>query len=488
MKRPLPSFFLLLAVGLCLQYCRQSAQPAQKKSLAKKKYNILMVVADDLNDYGIFHTYPQSVVPNLDSFSRTAITFRHAYCASPECNPSRAAFLSGMYPHRTGAYLNGSKSWLRVLLEVSSLPEHLKANGYTTFGMGKLFHSELPEGKEASAWDNQVKKGGFGPFPGEDEYQVSRFFSYKAWDGPDTDFPDVRNGNEVADFLSVEHDQPFFCMYGLWRPHTPFTAPKRFFDLYERSEIALPPAYLEGDTEDISPKSYEILDMWDRFKKAGPENVELWKAFIHAYLACTSFADWSFGRVLEALDNSPNADNTIVIFFSDNGYHCGEKDSWEKSTLWEQAALVPTMIRFPGSSENGKVCTRPISLIDLYPTLIEACALSEAPHPLDGTSIFPLFEDVHTEWNRPVFTSFGKGFASIRSEKYRYLQYPDGTEELYDHQLDQYEWKNVADHPDYKRIKNEMKQHLPQTWAEELQSDKWDQIRARRKKQRKAIQ
>lgn len=160
-----------------------------------------MVVADDLNDYGIFHTYKSAIVPNLDRFGQTAITFKHSYCASPECNPSRAAFLSGMYPHRTGAYLNGGNPWIRVMQEVVSLPEHLKANGYKTFGMGKLFHGELPPGKEAKAWDNEVNKGGFGPFPeNESEWQVSKFFSFKAWDGPDTDFPDVRNGDEVINF------------------------------------------------------------------------------------------------------------------------------------------------------------------------------------------------------------------------------------------------------------------------------------------------
>ncbi|MEL7120806.1 MAG: sulfatase [Bacteroidota bacterium] len=485
MRINLLTYFLFLPLMFLLA-CEN--KPPESKALPKKKYNILMVVADDLNDYGIFHTYPNAVVPNLDGFGKTAITFRHSYCASPECNPSRAAFLSGLYPHHTGAYLNGGKPWIRVMQDVVSLPEHLKDNGYTTFGMGKLFHGEIPKEKEAYAWDNEVKKGGFGPFPEKDEYQVSRFFSYKAWEGPDSDFPDVRNGDAVVEFLNQEHDQPFFCMYGLWRPHTPFTAPKRFFEQYELEDIPLPPGYLENDNEDISAKSYEILDMWDRFSKAGPTNVQLWKEFIHAYLACTSFADWSFGRALKALDEGPNAENTIVIFFSDNGYHCGEKESWEKSTLWEQAALVPTMIRFPGSSENGKVCTKPINLIDLYPTLIEACGLQGTPHELDGNSLVPLFQNVETEWNIPSFTSFGKGFASVRTEKFRYLQYPDGTEELYDHHNDQYEFKNVADEPQFKNIKENLKSHVPKEWAEELQSDKWDQIRAKKKKQLKAIQ
>lgn len=276
-------------------------------------------------------------------------------------------------------------------------------------------------------------------------------------------------------------------MYGLWRPHTPFTAPKRFFDLYDSKDIHLPPGYQENDIEDVSPNSFDILDMWDRFPKAGPSNEKLWKEFIQAYLACTTFPDWSFGRVLQALENSPYADNTIVIFFSDNGYHCGEKDSWEKSTLWEQAALVPTMVRFPGSSENGKTCTRPINLIDLYPTLIDACGLSPSPHELDGHSILPLFNDVETQWDIPSFTSFGKGFASVRTEDFRYLQYPDGTEELYDHRSDHYEWHNLADNPAFTEIKTKLQKHVPQEWAEELKSDKWDQIRAKKQEQQELM-
>ncbi|MEL6593251.1 MAG: sulfatase [Bacteroidota bacterium] len=462
---------------ICLVACRATT-PEEKA-----KPNILIIIADDLNEYGMLHTYAPVQVPNMDAFRETAITFPYTYCAAPECNPSRAALLSGMAPHRTGSYHNGGKPWARILQDVISLPEHMKANAYSTFGRGKLFHSEMVEGKEAKCWDNQVYKGGFGPFPPEEAWGPSKFFSFKAWEGPDQDFPDVKNVEATVDFLQEDHEKPFFAVLGLWRPHTPFTAPKRFFDQYQLSQFdSLPPGYWVDDSLDVAQESYAINDMWDRFPLIGPSNPQLWRQYLHAYAASTSFADWSFGKVIEALDASQYADNTLVLFFSDNGYHCGEKNNWEKSTLWERAANTPMMVRLPDKRNQGQECYSPVSLLDLYPSLIEFADLSPAPHSLDGESIVPLWEDVSQERSEPVLTSFGERWASIRDARYRYISYPDGGQELYDHQSDPFEFHNLAQDSASLPTIERLQSSLPADWATALQSDKWDRIRANREK------
>ena len=172
--------------------------------------------------------------------------------------------------------------------------------------------------------------------------------------------------------------------------------------------------------------------------------------------------------MLEALDNSPYADNTIVVFWSDNGYHCGEKDHWEKTTLWEQASLTPMAIRLPGSVYVGKTCARAVGLIDLYPTLADYCRLEATAHELEGQSLRPLLEDPEAEWERPALTTYGEGYASVRDERFRYIRYPDGTEELYDHDSDPHEWANVAAAPEYATVKQQLAEAIPAQFAKSL--------------------
>ncbi|MBM3813679.1 MAG: sulfatase [Acidimicrobiia bacterium] len=432
---------------------------------AERRPNVLFLSVDDMNDYGFSGAYPSLSMPNLRKFRETAIAFDRAYCPSPVCVPSRASIFSGLFPHTTGSYWNGSDPWDKEPLRgMESMPEIFQRNGYATFGRGKLFHAPLPKEREEKMWDNKFFGGGFGPFPPEKDQRKGRFWGWTPWEGPDTDFPDVVNTSASVDFLKQKQEKPFFLALGFWRPHTPFTAPKRFFDLY--ADAALPPGYKENDLADVPAAAKELAAVWgERFDAAKTQE---WRAFVRAYLACTSFADWSCGRILDALDSSPYRESTIVMFWSDNGYHCGEKNHWEKNTLWEKSALTPMAIRIPGSKHAGKRCMRPVSLIDLYPTLVETCGLNKPKHTLEGRSLLPLLDKPDARWDRPALTTYGEHVASVRDDRYRYIRYADGSEELYDHSLDPHEWENLASKPGMEAVKKRLGKAIPERWAPSL--------------------
>ena len=371
-----------------------------------------------------------------------------------------------MCAHATGAYDNGSDPWRKSeeLIACETMPECFKRNGYETWGRGKLFHAKLEEGRIEQNFDNRpIYGGGFGPFPDSVHQIKGNFWGIQAF--PDSVFPDVKNSDAAIEFLNEEHDRPFFMSLGLWRPHTPFTCPQRFYDMYDLNDIILPPGYLEGDIDDIPEEAKKLLDPFGRFN---PQNKQEWKELIRGYLACTTFADWNIGRVIEALEKSPHAENTIVIFWSDNGYHCGEKNHWEKNTLWEQAARVTVAIRIPGNAKNGKTCLEPVNLVDLYPTLADYCGLEVREGQLQGASLRKYLENPGKDFGSTSLTTFGEGFASVRDRRYRYIVYSDGTDELYDHQKDPYELNNLAENKDYSSVMERLVQDLPGEFAREL--------------------
>lgn len=436
---------------------------------ADRPPNVVFIIADDLNDYGFYNRYPGVKMPCMDDFKKDAITFQHAYCASPVCTPSRAAVFSGLAPHATGAYLNGCDPWRQEpLRNTESMPERFKKHGYKMFGRGKLYHAPLDDGREEEIWDNRpLYGGGFGPFPPEEDQILGKFWGVTEWTGPDRDFPDVLNVEATRDFLQQDHENPFFLALGLWRPHTPLTAPKRFFDIYDPHSISYPPpGYKEGDLDDVPDFGRKLSNVWgERWTETGKDHPDLWRRIILGYFACTSFFDWCFGQVIEALGKSQYADNTIVVFWSDNGYHLGEKDHFEKATLWEQSALTPMAIRLPDRANGGVLCSRPVNSIDLFPTLVDLCNLEPPEQSLAGTNLSPLLSDPDLAWDRPSITTYGEKVFSARTERFRYIQYPDGEEELYDHDGDPCEFSNLADDPGFEGVKDEFKKWIPSSWA-----------------------
>lgn len=441
-------------------------------SFAQSKPNVLFITVDDMNGWGIKKQYPLTQIPYFDKLKSQSYNFVKNICASPVCTPSRAAFFSGKYPHNTGAYYNGGNFYGKnsILDTLELIPECFKRNGYETFGRGKIFHAEINKTREEAMFDNRpIYQGGFGPFAKE-KYWIGgkgHFESVKAWDGPDSDFPDVKNAEAAIDFLNQKHENPFFCYVGLWRPHTPFTAPKRFFDLFREEEIIMPKGYLEGDLSDVPLQGRELVDSLWRF--GGRENLinahAVFKKMIHGYLATTAFADWSVGRIIEALDSSMFVNNTIVVVASDNGYHMGEKERWQKGTLWEFSAYSPFLIRLPNG--NAFECPQTTNLIDIYPTLVELCKLNPPRHVLDGTSLVPILTNTSLKW-KPSLMTYGENYSSLSDGRYRYIRYPDRSEELYDHEVDPFEWNNISKNKKLKKIKRSLSEQIPKKWAKSL--------------------
>lgn len=442
------------------------------QAFGQNQPNVLFITVDDMNGWGLMKQYPLTKTPYLDKLKTQSYNFSKNVCPSPVCTPSRAAFFSGMYPHKTGAYYNGGEFYgtQSILKTTEMLPELFKRNGYKTFGRGKIFHAEIGKEREEAMFDNRpIYQGGFGPFGEKDSWVngQGQFQSVKAWEGSDSDFPDIKNADAAIEFINQKHDKPFFCYVGYWRPHTPYTAPKRFFEMFDEKDVVMPAGYKEDDLSDVSEKGRELVDSLSKFggRKNLKEAHETFKRMIYGYLATTAFADWSVGRVIEALDKTEFTKNTIVIVASDNGYHMGEKERWQKGTLWELSAYTPLLIRMP----NGKAyeCPQTTNLIDIYPTLVELCRLSPPNHSLDGKSLVPIMKNPAVKW-QPSLMTYGVNYSSVSDGRYRYIRYPDGSQELYDHENDPHEWTNIASKKSSKKIIERLSKEIPKTWTKSL--------------------
>lgn len=460
-----------------------------------KPLNVLIIMADDMNGYGSLKAYPEIISPNLDALRQTSINFVTNSCACPLSGPSRTSFYSGLYPHTSGGYSNQTSAWtenpnMSTPEKCNTLPECFQNSGYTTWGGGKIFHTNLTKGRSAANFDNKMIIGGFGPFKQdykhESPYQWlegTMHFAITPWDDKlDEEHPDVKVTNAAMKFLDESHDKPFMMCVGLWRPHTPYNAPERFFELYkDKLPLPMPEGFDENDLDDVPFMGREFIDSMQVFKlfaekKPNFDPQEKLEKFIHAYCANLSFADWNIGRLVEALEKSKYADNTVVIICADNGYHCGEKYHWEKSTLWEQSAYVPLFIKLPKSMQNsnnssakgGVECSIPVNLIDIYPTLVDLCGLKTPPQKLDGESIVPIINNPKMKSDRTSLTTFGEQCSSVRDEQYRLIKYFNGDMELYDLKNDKYEHTNLVDNPKYKSVVERLSKKIPTKWAKKV--------------------
>ncbi len=429
-----------------------------------KRPNVLFLCVDDMNDWiGCLAGYPDVETPNIDRFSQRGLLFTNSHCVSPVCNPSRTAIMTGLLPSTTGIYNNG-QWWKPVLGNVKTIPEYFRSQGYWAEGGGKIFHHTTGF-NPPTVWDDYFDRieddpGKSFPVNGwKREKWMRPSFDWGVLKQEESEYGDYKVADWAAEFLSKPHDKPFFLGVGIFHPHMAWYAPQAYFDRYPQDNIHLP-LVLDNDLDDIPKVGLEIAAYrqkdWQRIRETGR-----WKEAVRAYMASISFADAQVGRVLDALDASPYADNTIIVFWSDHGWHLGEKQHWHKSTLWERATRSPFIIVAPGITKPGAQCSRPVGLIDIYPTLIELCGLPTSPK-LDGQSLVPLLKDPKRNWQRPVLTTFGRGNHALRSERWRYIRYKDGWEELYDHQSDQNEWNNLAEKPEYEAIKKEFARWLPE--------------------------
>ena len=322
--------------------------------------NVLMISIDDLNDWiGPLGGHPQSQTPNIDALAKRGVTFSRAYCQAPACNPSRASLMTGLRPTTSGVYQNDDV-WRDALPLAVTLPKHFMLHGYEVLGGGKTFHNTQ---NDAASWEYYNSFHGFLKAPG---WPVNKLNSgHFDWSGlavDDEDTSDTQLANWAADYLSEEHSKPFFMACGFYRPHLPFYAPQKYFDKFPEEKTELP-EYLENDLDDVPESAMRSLRDHDKVTSTGQ-----WKRAVAAFLACINFADANVGRGLKALDGGPNAQNTIVVLWTDHGWHLGEKKHWRKFTLWERSCRVPIIFAGPGVEAKDQICERTAELGDIYPT------------------------------------------------------------------------------------------------------------------------
>ncbi len=422
---------------------------------APAKPNILFIAVDDLNHWvGHLGRNPQTKTPNIDRLAKMGVTFTRANCAAPVCNPSRAALMSGLRASTTGVYDNG-QDWKPAIPKEQTLTTQFLQAGYNVFGAGKIYHSNDHRPGEWTEY-NEEKSGKLQRHPDARDDGVGGIKFYPL-DCRDEDMPDYGSVTYGIEKLSQKHEKPFFLAVGLHKPHMPFAVPKKYFDMFPLETIQLPP-HRDDDLDDVPAAGV---------KMAKPEGDHAaivksgrWKDAVQAYLATIAFCDAQIGRLIDGLEKSAYRDNTIVCFWSDHGWHLGEKLHWRKFALWEEAARTVFIWRVPGVTRPGGVCERPVDFMCIYPTL---CDLAGAPKPsnLDGGSIRPLLENPSAKWDQAAVTTFHKDNHSIRSETWRYIRYADGSEELYNHDKDPYEWTNLAKDPQYASVKADLARFIP---------------------------
>ncbi len=429
---------------------------------AEQRPNVLLIAIDDLNDWtGCLGGHPNAHTPHIDALAERGVLFTNAHCQAPICNPSRTSFMTGMRPSTTGIYMNSP--WFRTTprnRDRVTMGQHFAAAGYDTLTAGKIYHGSRVDGPSFAT---------VGPRPGQrialDKRLVTNFPGkpHGLWDfGPqeydEAKFGDFVDATWAIEQLQAKRDKPFFLAVGFYRPHVPFYAPKRVFDLMPEKDVALPVVKVD-DTDDLSPAALQLTrnanpppHKW--FVESGQ-----WQHAVQSYLASTRFTDEQVGRLLKALDESGHAKNTIVVLLSDHGFHLGEKNRWAKQSLWERSTRVPFIISQPNGLRKA-TCDQPVELLSVFPTLVELCNLPKKDG-LEGDSLTPLLTKPETEWKHRAITTYGQNNHSVRSRHWRYIRYADGSEELYDHREDPHEWKNLASDEKLAEVKAEHAKWLP---------------------------
>jgi len=462
----------LPVLGLLTLLALPSRAPAQEPPAARP--NVLLLVIEDLNDWnGPLGGSPRALTPNLDRLARGGVTFRNAHCPVPSCNASRTATLTGVPAHESGIYHSSRPPFRSVLPDVVTLPQYFKTHGYESLGAGKVFHASFPD---PVSWDDYFpamdRTRPQDPTPPKGALPANGIDGLRGLDWASLDVPvgsmgDRRVANWVGKQLEVGHGRPLLLACGFFRTHWPWYVPGSYFEPYPPDAVTLPEVR-EGDLDDLSEAARrcvrEPVDWHPPIRDAGK-----WKEGVRAYLAAITFVDEQVGRVLDALESGPLAGNTIVVLWSDHGLHLGEKEHWGKFSPWEESTRVPLLISGPGVPK-GVVCDAPVSLMDLYPTVVELAGLP-APTLRAGRSLVPWMEDPAREREEPALTSVGQGSHTVRSRDWRYVRWADGSEELYDHRVDPHEWTNLAGRAEHAAVQRELAGWIPAKSAAERGED-----------------
>ncbi|MEN8248099.1 MAG: sulfatase [Bacteroidota bacterium] len=506
--------FLILSVLSC---------GGTRELKSTKRPNILLIMLDDLNDYeGFLGGHPQAITPNIDALAKEGVIFSNAHTNAPICAPSRSSMLTGIYPHISKNY--GFKKWYEnpVLSNCKSLASYMGENEYNTYGTGKLMHHKRKKdwteygtkGYYGPVAYNGVKGVGHPSVPKNYSslglldgtfasladiptipaskdvpgytgwYNTSDKKPFRYVNDDDRDLmADEKSANWAVNKLEeLEHSgttEPFFLGVGFIRPHTPLVVPQKYFDMFPLETLQLP-VIKKNDADDCyKERKGKGVNFYNAMKEAYPSFEEGLKKYIQAYLASVAFADEQVGKVLSALNKSKFKNNTIIILTSDHGYNHGEKEWLYKNSLWEESTRIPLIIKAPGNNNNaGKKVIHPVSLIDIYPTITDYCQTTGSNMKnnngatLSGFSMKPFVDDPENgKWKGPdvALTVVGARSNSlnplaqnysVRSKNWRYIRYPNGKEELYNHEVDPYEWTNLETDTAYAKIKTQMKNRL----------------------------
>lgn len=446
---------LLTLLGILASSCWAEAKP-----------NVLFIAADDLaNSLGCYGD-PVAKTPHIDRLAASGVRFDRAYNQLPLCNPARASVMTGLRPDTIKVY-DLDRHFRDEVPDVVTLSQRFMRDGYFAGRVGKIYHYNVPASigtdgfDDPPSWQQTINPKGRDKtdehliFNAEPHRQISAALSWLAAEGEDDEQTDGMIATEAIKLMEQKKDAPFFIAAGFFRPHTPFVAPKKYFDLYPLEEMRLPYAP-EGDRDDIPVAGFAHNNPVPNYNL---DELTCRQA-LQAYYACVSFVDAQVGRLLDALDRLELADNTIVVFWSDHGYHLGEHNGiWQKRTLFEQGARAPLIVRNPCSSGNGQACRRIVEFVDIYPTLTDLTGLS-GPDGLEGRSLAPLLENPLAVWNGEAITQILRPAddrlpepvmgCSIRTERWRFTEWAEGASgvELYDHASDPMEFQNLAIDPD----------------------------------------
>ena len=445
---------LLLLSGLLI------SGKSKNEHANKRKPNVLFIVVDDLNTTLGCYDHPVVKTPHIDKLAENGVKFNHAYCNYAVCGPSRGSFLTGLRPESIGI-LDNRTPLQDVLDDRVTLPYIFKKNGYYTMSLGKVFHGS-GDHNDPKAWD---EIHGYGPTElgkkGESRNMTDGVLKWCWWqaaEGNDEDQPDGQIARKAVEFIKTEKEKPFFLAVGFHKPHDPFIAPKKYFDLYPL-ENCNPPQLPEGWKP---PYDHSLPHQTSVFNKFSERDK---REFLRSYYACTSFLDTQVGKLIAALKESGQMENTLIVFFGDHGYHLGEHNWWNKVTIYEKGTNAPFILTGNGINAKGNESDAMFEFIDIYPTLAELAYLEDIPNHLEGKSFAKIVNDPNGAFRPEVRAIINRGpmlGRMVKNENFRYIEWDEGKQgaELYDQKNDPIEYQNLADNPDYSDVKAMMKKIL----------------------------
>jgi uncharacterized sulfatase len=485
--------FPLLALLLAAAFCGGPA--AARFAAAAEKLNVLFISVDDMNvDLGCYG-HPLVKSPNIDGLARQGVRFHRAYCQFPLCSPSRTSLMTGLRPDTTQVF-DLRKHFRSVLPDVVTLPQLFRNNGYFVARVGKIYHYGNPGDigtnglDDEPSWHERINPKGRDK--AEEHLIVNHTpqrglgssLSVLAAQGSDEEQTDGMVATAVIRLMEEHQNEPFFLAAGFYRPHCPYVAPKKYFELYPLERIQMPkyPREHLKSVPELALASTRPRPWFGVTEQQARESKQ-------AYYATVSFVDAQIGRLLEALDRLGLRESTLVVFWSDHGYHLGEHGLWKKQSTFEESARAPLIFAGPGIGRSGTACARPVEFVDIYPTVADLCGLA-APGELEGASLRPLLENPSETWDRPAFTQVSRGGVpghSVRTQRWRYIEWGNGREgvQLYDHESDPREIHNLAADPQYASVIEELRRLVRANWPEDSYSNRIADEAGRRQRGRK---